>query len=695
MALMEKANLFYRFLFSRIFTEDTHGMIFTKNWIYKIALFFAKKKGLILFFFSENEKKFEAMEIDEQYQVFLKNCTHDLESFKKTNGDLPIIDLVLHQDSSENVHKMLQSISQYNNFNLHIISTKNNFDHIESILNNLKLTRYKIIKKDKNDKIQKIFNNIISTSQSDFILFLDSMDGKLYDESLYHITRFCKINCDVIYFDDDFIDKNNQRRKPFFKPGWSPQLLWSYNYIGNFVIYSTSLLKSINGFDETVTGYEYDLLLRATKKSKKIIHVPIILFSRFETSNKNDRINHDKTCLQNFLKKNQILADITVNQEKFFSIKPKFDSYPLVSIIIPTKNKENLLSKCIKSIQKSTYKNYEIVIINNGNKIKSSFKNCKILDYNYKFNFSKLNNFAVKHANGDYFLFLNDDTEIINEDWLEYMLFYSMQRNVGVVGSLLLFPKSKLYLDAIQHAGVTLGTAGPAIHSFCYAHYTKQNNLNFDKISRNVSTVTAACMMIRKDVFDEVNGFDEKFIVAFGDTDICLRIKEKGYQTVYCSDSKLYHAESATRGRLHPLADEIEFLNRWEDYIISGDEFYNPNLTHINRNFRIAPHPSEIPAISLLKEIFYFRDDLKKEIPDYDKNIDDIIDWAAIKGVTADIARTALIPYNKFYLNNSSEKIKEVAEIIYKFNHSVELQKKFLEVFSGRYDKLLSYLQTE
>ena len=270
-----------------------------------------------------------------------------------------------------------------------------------------------------------------------------------------------------------------------------------------------------------------------------------------------------------------------------------------------------------------------------------------------------------------------------------------MQRNVGVVGSLLLFPKSKLYLDAIQHAGVTLGIAAPAIHSFCFAHYTEQNNLNFDKISRNVSAVTAACMMIRKDIFDEVNGFDEKFIVSFGDTDICLRIREKGYQIVYCSDSKLYHAESVSRGRLHPLVDEIEFLNRWEDYIISGDEFYNPNLTHINRNFRIAPHPSEIPAISLLKEIFYFRDDLKKEIPDYDKKIEEMIDWAAIKGVTADIARSALVPYNKFYLNNSSEKVKKVAEIIYKFNHSVELQKKFPEVFSGRYDKLLSYLQTK
>jgi len=292
-------------------------------------------------------------------------------------------------------------------------------------------------------------------------------------------------------------------------------------------------------------------------------------------------------------------------------------------------------------------------------------------------------------------LFLNDDTEIINKDWLEYLMFYAMQKDVGIVGSLLLFPKSRFYPDSIQHAGITLGTAGATIHSFSYSHYNTQKNQNFDKVARNTSAVTAACMMIRRDVFDKVNGFDEKFVVSFGDTDICQRVKQEGYQIVYCPYSKLYHAEGSTRGSKYPLADEIEFLNRWEDYIISGDEFYNPNLTHINRNFRIAPHPSEIPAISLLKEVFYFREDLQRLFPDYNNNINDAIDWAATKGVTIDIARTALVPYNKFFLNNSSRNIKELAEAIYKFNHSVKLQQRFPEVFSGKYDNLLTHTQNK
>ena len=678
----------FRILFSNA-KEDS--IIFSlKGIVYKISLFVAKKRGHLPFFFSKREKNFDVMKSDEQYQVFLKNHTHNLE-LDRENMKLPPIDLVLCADGqTENINRILEFVSSHSNFNLCIISTKRDLNYFESILNNLKMKKYKVIKKDKDEKIQKILNGIISESESDFMLFLDSAKGTIYSDSLYRIAKFCNKSTDVIYCDNDHV--NNKRIRPFFKPEWSPQLLYSFNYIGSFVTYSTSLLKAINGFDETVTSYEYDLLLRATKKTGRVVRIPRILFSEFK---ENDKINNDRVCLQNFLKNNQINSEIITNQG-YFSIKTKIDSEPLISIIIPTKNNENILSKCIKSIQKSTYRNFEVIIVNNGNKIKPSFnKNCDIIDYNESFNFSKLNNFAVNHTKGEYLLFLNDDTEVINPDWLEYMMFHATQKGVGIVGSLLLFPKSRLYPTVIQHGGVTVGTAGPAIHSFSYSHYDKHSYQDLDKVSRNVSAVTAACMMVRKNIFEEIGGFDEKFVLVFGDTDLCLRIKEKGYQIVYCPHARLYHSESATRGTRHPQEDEIQFLNRWEDYIISGDEFYNPNLTHINRNFRISPHPSEVPAISLLKEIFYFRDDLKKEIPDYDKNIDDVIDWAATKGVTIDIARTALVPYNKFYLNNSSQKIKKVAEAIYKFNHLIEIQEKFPEVFSGRYDKLLSYLETK
>lgn len=687
--LEERLARSYRILFSN--TKENSIIFLLKGIVYKIALFLAKKKGRLPFFFSKNEKKFDNMKLSEQYQVFLKNQANNSESDLE-NIKLPSIDLVLHANGEiENINRIIEFVSSFSNFKLYIILMKQDSNYFKTILNNFKIQKYKIIKKDKNEKIQRMLNNIISESESSFILFLDSKKCTIHADSLYQISKFCNKGSDIIYCDSDLI--NNKVIKPFFKPGWSPQLLLSFNYIENFVTYSVSLLKEMNGFDEKIDSYEYDFLLRAIENTDKVTHIQKVLFSKFKENN--DEINSDKVCLQNFLKKNKIYSEVTTNQN-YFSIKPKINSGPLISIIIPTKNNKNLLLKCIKSIQKSTYKNYEIIIINNGNKIESRLEiNCNIIDYKESFNFSKINNFATNYANGEYLLFLNDDTEVINEDWLEHMLFYSRQENVGVVGSLLLFPKSRLYPNTIQHAGVTLGTVSPAIHSFSFSHYTKQNNLNFDKISRNVSAVTAACMMIRKDVFEQVGEFDEKFVITFGDIDMCLRIKEKGYQIAYCADSKLYHAESTTRKSTYPLDDEIQFLNRWENHIISGDEFYNPNLTHINRNFRIAPYPSEIPAISLLKEIFYFREDLQKQIPDYDKNIDAMTDWAAIKGVTIDSARAVLVPYNRFFLDNSSENIRKVADAIYKFNHSLELQKKFPEVFAGKYDRLLSYVQTK
>ena len=682
MNFQEKAIISYRFLFSNIFKENKPGKNFIKNFIYSIALFFAKRKGKILFFFTEKEKDFEN-KTEKQYKVFLKNFIGEKKSVKKRYK----IDLVLNYNESE--ERYFKDLEIYKDFQLYIIIIQEKINRVKKILENTKLN-YEIIEKIDDDELPSIFNNIINKTESDYVIFLK--DGIIYQNALQHIgKKISEDNPDIIYSDEDTIDERSNRTNPMFKPQWSPQLLLSFNYIGSFIVFSIPFLKSLNGFTKT-KSFEYEILLRASKKAEKIIHIPKILFGKFDNFKK-DNQEDDKICLQKFLKENDIKAKVTNNQD-YFSIKQELDTNPLISIIIPTKNNKKLLKKCLKSIQNSTYKNYEIIIVNNGKKIEPQ-KDCKIIEYSDSFNFSKMNNFAVKHASGDYILFLNDDTEIINKDWLEYLMFYSMQKDVGVVGSLLLFPKSGFYPDSIQHAGVTLGTAGPAIHSFSYSHYNTQKNQNFDKVARNTSAVTAACMMVRRDVFDKVNGFDEKFAVSFGDTDICLRIKQEKYQIVYCPSSKLYHAESSTRRSKYPLADEIKFLNRWEDYIISGDEFYNPNLTHINRNFRIAPHPSDTPAISLLMEIFYFREDLQRLIPDYDTNINDAVNWAATKGVTTDIARTALVPYNKFFLNNSSENIKELADAIYKFNHSVKLQEKFSEVFSGKYDNLLTYTKSE
>ncbi len=704
--ISEKLVKFYRVLFSRYIRGGQRS--FLKDFIYKIAFFFAKKRASLLFFYSEKEKQFESFDLNKQYQIFLNNNSLvGNEQFNESLKDIknePKIGIVLSVEkiSVELLTKIIKSIinQNYKNYELTIICDKSEITNIKSNIIKFNLSNFEIITKENNENKQKVYNKIISNTKNDYIIFLEK-NVVLLPYTLSYIMKEISLNqdLDIIYSDEDVIDKENQRIQPFFKPEWSPQLLFSHNYLGELVTYSVRFLKSLNGFNENIEkGFEYDLFLRAIEKNPKVLRLPTILFSSTETSKEKykEKLEFDKICLEDNLKKNNINAEIITIQDRFFSIRLKVsDKQPLLSLIIPTKNNKSLLEKCIKSIQKSTYQNYEIIIVNNGKKIekKSLFGNSKlrILDYKEQFNFSAINNFAAKQAKGDYLLFLNDDTEVINENWIEFMLFYATQKNVGVVGSLLLYPKSKLYPLTIQHGGVSLGVVGPSVHSFSFSHYGMKNYFNFDKMSRNVSAVTAACMMVNAEIFKQIGGFDETFEVAFGDIDLCLRIKQKGYQIVYCPNTKLYHAESSSRGTRSPLNDEINLLNRWEDSIISGDDFYNPNLTHLNRNFRIAPHPSKIPAISILKEIIYLRDDLEKRFSKTSNNLGEQIDWAATEGVTSDMARTAILSYNKFYVENCTASVKKLAEAIYHFNHSSELQDKFTEVFSGKYDNLLSY----
>ena len=255
---------------------------------------------------------------------------------------------------------------------------------------------------------------------------------------------------------------------------------------------------------------------------------------------------------------------------------------PIVSIIIPTKDNAKLLQTCIEAIEaKSSYKNYEIIIVNNNSKKEEAKKYLntlkhKVLSYPQSFNFSSINNLAVKNAKGEHIIFLNDDTKVISKDWIERMLEHSVKPTVGAVGALLLYPN-----DTIQHAGVLIGVGGIAIHAFEGLPKDDQGYKGLAHQIHECSAVTGACLMIKKSLFEQVGGFDEHLAYSFNDVDICLRLREKGYAIIYTPHAVLYHHGTSTRPYIEEEKEIVYFVKRWRDLILEGDPFYDPTLSRV------------------------------------------------------------------------------------------------------------------
>ncbi|HKM77934.1 MAG TPA: glycosyltransferase family 2 protein, partial [Candidatus Bathyarchaeia archaeon] len=331
------------------------------------------------------------------------------------------------------------------------------------------------------------------------------------------------------------------------------------------------------------------------------------------------------------------------------------------SIIIPTRNRVDLLQRCISNLESRThYSNYEIIIVDNNSDDKRTLTYLgslrhKVLQFDGEFNFSKINNFAAAHAKGDHLLFLNNDTEAIDEHWLEAMLEHSQRPEVGMVGTLLLYPKHKHNEATIQHAGVIVGLVGVASHAFVHLSADKSNYFGLHRLVRNCSAVTGACVMVKRKVFDEVGGFDEKFKVTYGDIDLCLRVLEKGYRNIYTPYAVMYHHECATRGRLDPDDDEKLMINRWKEFIIKGDPYYNSNLTLLRADYSVASNGSEIRPLSLLIDIYNLRRDLRTNYSETSQgDYRRLVEWAVTHGPT-DKASRLLRPYSTYYISHLFE----------------------------------------
>lgn len=462
-----------------------------------------------------------------------------------------------------------------------------------------------------NRKIAGNTNEALALATGEFAAFLDH-DDTLAPFALHEIVRTLNENpgADFIYSDEDKISENGRIRfEPHFKPDFSPDTLRSYNYITHLTVIKKALLDSVGWFREGFDGsQDYDLILRATEKAGMIRHIPMVLYhwrvSRNSTAGnfkaKPQAVEAAQKAVAEHLRR--VGLDGTVGDGLMINslrVTYGIKNRPMVSIIIPNRDNADTLRKCVQSIfGKSSYGNYEIIIAENGTTDDRTLRlydeiektgRVKVAVWDKPFNYAAINNFAAGRASGEILLFLNNDTEVISPDWLERMIEFAMRGDVGAVGAKLYYPD-----NTIQHAGVILGVGGIAGHSHKYFPMGSYGYIGRLCIAQNLSAVTGACLMTRKDVFNAVGGFDEGYAFAFNDVDLCMKIRDKGYLIVWTPYAELYHYESKTRGyedtpeKQQRFKTEIDrFRQKWGDRLDRGDPYYNTNLTLQKEDFSL------------------------------------------------------------------------------------------------------------
>lgn len=457
-------------------------------------------------------------------------------------------------------------------------------------------------KLEQNLGISENTNRCIEISSGDYLGLLDH-DDLLHPAALFEVMKaICVQGADFIYTDENTFRRNPKDAFcPNYKPDFAPDMLRSQNYICHFTVFARSLLEKVGLFYSRFNGsQDYDMVLRLTEAARCIVHIPKVLYYWRASENsvatdvsiKAYAIEAAKAALTEHLKRSGLNGTVEdARVPSTYRVRYEIKGEPLISILIPNKDQADDLKKCISSIQSlTTYKNYEIVIVENGSEDAETFalyeqvsqySNIRVVVWEGRFNFSAINNFGFHYIRGDHVVLLNNDIVVITPDWLQEMLMFSQRRDVGAVGAMLYYPD-----DTIQHAGVIVGLGGVAGHSHKNFKRGEVGFMYRATIAQNLSAVTAACMMIPRRVYKQINGLDEKFEVAFNDVDMCMRIRQMGYLIVFTPYAELYHGESKSRGhedtaekRKRFEGEVLRFKTRWAAELKAGDPYYNPNLT--------------------------------------------------------------------------------------------------------------------
>lgn len=504
--------------------------------------------------------------------------------------------------------KCIQSVQNqlYTNWELCIADDASTDTNVKTVLDHFAQDdeRIKVVYRTENGHISAASNSAFELAEGEFVALLDH-DDELSIDALYENVKLLNENpdADLIYSDEDKINEAGERHKPFFKPDWSPDTLLSHNYICHFSLYRASIFKEIGGFREGFEGsQDYDLVLRFTEKTDKIYHIPKILYhwrtiegsAALSTDAKEYAYDAATRALEEAFERRGEKAQVELipNYPGQYSITYNLQHEPLISVIVPTRDGHQLLDNCLKSLyNKTSYSNYEIIVADNGSTEEETFElfnrwqsmlgyKFRVLRLDMPFNYSKINNLAVQEARGELLLLLNNDTEVITPDWMRKMAGQAVRKSIGAVGAKLLYPD-----NTIQHSGCILGIGGVASHSHKYIHVLDPGYFGRLLITANYAAVTGACLMIKKDLYERVGGFDEELAVAFNDIDFCIRLLEEGYYNVSLGNVLLYHYEHKSRGdedspeKLRRFLLEIDTMKKRWGKLLQNDPFYNPNLT--------------------------------------------------------------------------------------------------------------------
>lgn len=588
------------------------------------------KKGLLYMkhfgpkeFWIRLTERFQADDVD--YEEWYKNHKPTMEELQRQRDTEfeyePLISILVpvYNTPEEFLKQMIQSVRKqtYGKWELCIANANPANETVAEILriSSTKDERIKVKDVPENEGIAQNTNAALASATGDYIGLLDH-DDLLTPDALYEVVKAINENDrpQVLYSDEDKVTMDlSEHFQPHMKPDYNKDLLRSNNYITHFFVADRMLVEEVGGEDGEYNGaQDYDLILKCTERAKGIAHIPRILYhwrvhkasTADNPASKMYAFDAGKRAIEDHLKRCGEIGKVSHEKDLgFYRVKYQVQGSPLISIIIPNKDQVESLDKCLESIEKSSYKNYEIIIVENNSTEDATFAYYKkiesdtirIVYWPDEFNYSAINNFGVKHARGDYLLLLNNDVEVITTDWLEELTANCQRKDVGIVGARLYYPD-----DTIQHAGIVIGIGGVAGALFVGMPRMFTGYLHKAAIQQDLSAVTAACMMVKRSVYEELGGLEEELKVAFNDVDFCLRARDKGYLVVYDPNVELYHFESKSRGtedskeKIRRFQNEIEYMrSHWLELLKKGDPMYNPNLTLTKWDYSLRNNQKE------------------------------------------------------------------------------------------------------